>query len=58
MKGTFLGGKMLEEKKISSRMFTVQSNREYFPINLHAILARHRPQQIYTHCYQELSPHL
>lgn len=57
MKGIFLGGKMLGEKKFSSRMFTVQSSTEYFP-NMHAILARHRPQQIYTHCYQELSPHL
>lgn len=39
-------------------MFTIQSNTEYFPINMHAILASHRPQHIYTHCYQELSPHL
>lgn len=57
MKETFLGGKRMG-KKISSRLFTVKSNTEYFPINMHAILARHRPQQIYTHCFQELSPHL
>lgn len=45
-------------KKILSRVLLVKSNIEYFPINMHAILARHRPQQTYTHCYQEPPLHL